>query len=200
MYSVQHRKDEKSLWRGTRQQGFSFVEMLVAILLLTVGLLALATMQTNAVANNAFGNQLTQATFLAQDKMEELRLLNECYLEVIGKPQSTWTTEDQNVVNNYNNQLSDAVVANWVETDGPDPDTIPDQFSWQMATPDHTNADGLLGIPNPIDVTGAAVSNGGFYRTWYVVDDRPVTKAKTVRVLVTWGNGREVNLDTVLSQ
>jgi len=198
MYSVLHRKDDKSRWRGTPQQGFSFVEMLVAILLLTVGLLALAKMQTNAVANNAFGNQLTQATFLAQDKMEELRLLNECYLEVLGKPQSTWTTNDQDVVDNYNNQLSDAV-ANWDESDT-DSDTILDQFSWQMGNPDHTNADGLLGIPNPIDVNGAAASTGGFYRTWYVVDDRPVTKAKTVRVQVIWGNGREVNLDTVLSQ
>ncbi|UCE82658.1 MAG: prepilin-type N-terminal cleavage/methylation domain-containing protein [Deltaproteobacteria bacterium] len=198
MYSVLHRKDDKSLWQGTSQQGFSLVELLVAILLLTVGLLALAKMQTNAVANNAFGNELTQATFLAQDKMEELRLLNECYLEVIGKPQSTWSTNDQDVVDNYNNQLSDAV-ANWDESDT-DSDTILDQFSWQMGNPDHTNADGLLGIPNPIDVTGAAVANGGFTRTWYVVDDRPVTKAKTVRVEVTWGNGRKVNLDTVLSQ
>jgi len=50
------------------QQGFSLVEVLVAILLLTVGLLALAKMQTQAVASNSFGNQLTQATFLAQDK------------------------------------------------------------------------------------------------------------------------------------
>jgi hypothetical protein len=35
-----------------------------------------------------------------------------------------------------------------------------------------------------------------------VVDNKPVTKAKTVRVVVTWGkgNGREVTLDTVLSQ
>jgi prepilin-type N-terminal cleavage/methylation domain-containing protein len=41
------------------QQGFSLVELLVAILLLTVGLLALAQMQTRAVASNAFGNQLT---------------------------------------------------------------------------------------------------------------------------------------------
>jgi hypothetical protein len=35
-----------------------------------------------------------------------------------------------------------------------------------------------------------------------VVDDRPIVKAKTVRVRVTWGknNKREVTLDTVLSQ
>jgi prepilin-type N-terminal cleavage/methylation domain-containing protein len=181
------------------QQGFSLVEVLVAILLLTVGLLALAQMQTRAVASNAFGNQLTQATFLAQDKLEELRLLNECYLEVLAKPQISWTTADQDVVDNYTNQLSDGV-DNWVETDGPDPDSIPDQFSWQMSTPDHTNSDGPDGVSNPIDVTGTNVSHGGYTRTWYVVDNKPMTKAKTVRVLVTWGNGREVLLDTVLSQ
>jgi hypothetical protein len=175
---------------------------MVATLLLTVGLLALAKMQTNAVASNAFGYQLTQATFLAQDKLEELRLLNECYLEVSAKPQISWTIADQDVVDNYNSQLSDSV-DNWVETDGPDPGTIPDQFSWQMATPDHTNSDGPAGVSNPIDVTGATVSHGGYTRTWYVVEGRPMDKAKTVRVQVTWRgkeNESKVTLDTVLSQ
>ena len=198
-----HVSENENHWAQSQaknsQQGFSLVEVLVAILLLTVGLLALAKMQTQAVASNAFGNQLTQATFLAQDKLEELRLLNECYLEVSAKPQISWTTADQDVVDNYNNQLSDGV-DNWVETDGSDPDSIPDQFSWQMATPDHTNSDGPTGVSNPIDVTGTNVSHGGYTRTWYVVDDRPMIKAKTVRVRVTWGNGREVTLDTVLSQ
>ena len=191
------------------QQGFSLVEIMVAILLLTVGLLALAKMQTSAVASNAFGYQLTQATFLAQDKLEELRLLNECYLEVSAKPQISWTTADQDMVNNYNSQLSDSV-DNWVETDDPNhPDDpadlvdIPNEFSWQPATPDHTNSDGPGGVANPIDVTGATVSSGGYTRTWYVVEDRPMSKAKTIRVRVTWRgkeNRREVTLDTVLSQ
>ena len=165
------------------QKGFSLVEVLVAILLLTVGLLALAKMQTQAVASNSYGNQLTQATFLAQDKLEELRLLNECFLEVSAKPQISWTTADQDVVDNYNSQLSDAV-DNWLETDGPDPDSIPDQFGWQ-ATPDHINSDSPGGAANPIDISGATVSHDGYTRTWYVVDDRPTTKAKTVRVRVT---------------
>jgi prepilin-type N-terminal cleavage/methylation domain-containing protein len=186
-------------WGKHSQSGFSMVEVLVAILLLTVGLLALAKMQTQAVASNNYGNQLTEATFLAQDKLEELRLLNECYLAVIAKPELSWTAEDQAVVNNYDSQLSDGV-ANWVEIDGPDADTIPDQFSWQMGTPDHTNVDGLGAVANPIDVTGAAASGGGYYRTWYVEDNKPLTKAKNLRVRITWGNGREVIVDTVLSQ
>ena len=186
-------------WGKHSQSGFSMVEVLVAILLLTVGLLALAKMQTQAVASNNYGNQLTEATFLAQDKLEELRLLNECYLAVIAKPELSWTAEDQAVVNNYNSQLSDSV-ANWVEIDGPDADTIPDQFSWQMGTPDHTNVEGLVAVANPIDVTGAAASGGGYHRTWYVEDNKPLTKAKNLRVRITWGNGREVIVDTVLSQ
>jgi hypothetical protein len=179
-------------------------------LLLTVGLLALAKMQTSAVASNAFGYQLTQATFLAQDKLEELRLLNECYLEVSAKPQISWTTADQDVVDNYNSQLSDTV-DNWDEVDDPnhpddplDLDDIPNEFSWQMATPDHTNSDGPGGVSNPIDVTNTTVSHGGYTRTWYVVEDRPMSKAKTVRVRVTWWRKknikREATLDTVLSQ
>ena len=173
------------------------MEVMVAILLLTVGLLALAKMQTYAVASNSFGNQLTQATFLAQDKLEELRLLNECYLEVLAKPEISWTTADKDIVDNYNSQLSD-VENNWKEEDT-DSDTIPDQFRWEE-TADHNNSDGPMHAANPIDISGNTVSKGGYYRTWYVVNDRPTTKAKTVRVLVTWGNGREVFLDTVLSQ
>jgi prepilin-type N-terminal cleavage/methylation domain-containing protein len=196
-YSTDEKQRIKFRKKGS-QEGFSLVEVLVAILLLTVGLLALAKMQTQAVASNSYGNQLTQATFLAQDKLEELRLLNECFLEVSAKPQISWTTADQDVVDNYNSQLSDAV-DNWLETDGPDPDSIPDQFGWQ-ATPDHINSDSPGGAANPIDISGATVSHDGYTRTWYVVNDRPTTKAKTVRVLVTWGNGREVFLDTVLSQ
>jgi prepilin-type N-terminal cleavage/methylation domain-containing protein len=184
-------------WGKHCQSGFSMVEVLVAILLLTVGLLALATMQTQAVASNNYGNKLTEATFLAQDKLEELRLLNECYLAVIAKPELSWTAADQAVVNNYNSQLSDSV-ANWSEIDT-DSDGIMDQFSW-LAAPDHTNVDGVLGVPNPIGVDGLAASAGGYTRTWYVEDNKPLTKAKNLRVRITWDNGREVTLDTVLSQ
>ncbi len=198
MYSVHKRKRgnrQAVILAKDRQQGFTMTEVMVAIVLLTFGLLALAKMQTQAVASNTFGNQLTQATFLAQDKLEELRLLNECYLGVLAKPQVSWTAEDQNVVNNYNNQLSDAQ-DNWIDTDT---DSIADDFDWG-ATPDHTNGDGPGGIANPIDVTGAAAGAGGYTRTWNVVDNVPATKAKTVHVRVSWGNGRQVNLHTVLSQ
>jgi hypothetical protein len=150
-------------------------------------------MQTHAVSSNSFGNRLTEATFLAQDKLEELRLLNELYLEVLGKPQSSWTAEDQAVVDNYTSQLTDTQ-GNWIDTDG---DGVPDDFNWQEL-PDHENADG--GAADPIDVSGATVVAGGYTRTWNVVDNVPINDTKTVHIRVAWGQNRQVNLDSVLSQ
>ena len=56
-----------------RQKGYSLVEVMVAILILTIGLLALAKMQTQAVASNNFGNQLTQDTADFNKKIEKFK-------------------------------------------------------------------------------------------------------------------------------
>jgi len=167
------------------QGGFSLLEVLVAVVLLAVSFLALAKMQTHAAHSNVFGNQLTEATILAQDKIEALRSLNDRYLAVMGKPQATWTTDDQNIVNAYNNQLADAQ-DNW--------DATAKTFNWG-APLDHVDAN------NPIDVKGATVTTGGYTRVWDVVDNVPVAKAKTIHVRVTWASGqRQVTLTSVISQ
>lgn len=52
--------------------GFTLLEVLIAMFVATVGLLALAMMQGNSIQGNSYGSQLTLATNLAQDKLEEL--------------------------------------------------------------------------------------------------------------------------------
>jgi prepilin-type N-terminal cleavage/methylation domain-containing protein len=173
------------------QGGFSLLEVLVAVVLLAVAFLALARMQTHAAHSNVFGNQLTEATILAQDKIEVLRYLNEQYLTVMSKPQATWTTEDQDVVDAYANQLADTQ-DNW--TGDLDSDGNPDSFNWSTALLDHADAN------NPIDVKGLPATVGGYTRVWNVVDNVPVAKAKTIHVQVTWASGRQVTLTTVISQ
>lgn len=56
-------------------RGFTLLEILVAIVLLSIGLLAMASLTTGIMSGNLFSNQLTTATTLAQDKMEENRRL-----------------------------------------------------------------------------------------------------------------------------
>ena len=52
------------------------IEVLIALIILGVSLLALAGLMGVVTRNNSFGNHLTEATTLAQDRLEELRVSN----------------------------------------------------------------------------------------------------------------------------
>ncbi|MBN1833556.1 MAG: prepilin-type N-terminal cleavage/methylation domain-containing protein [Deltaproteobacteria bacterium] len=55
-----------------RQGGFTLIEVMVAIAILSFGILAVATMQTTAMRANYRGYRLTEAITLAQDRIEYL--------------------------------------------------------------------------------------------------------------------------------
>ena len=52
--------------------GFTLIEVLIALSILTVGILAVGTMQISALRGNEFSDSTTTALVLAEDKMEEL--------------------------------------------------------------------------------------------------------------------------------
>ncbi len=56
-----------------RQQGFSLLEVLVAVLILAVGVLGALLMQTNALRYSASAADHTQATFIAYDMLDRMR-------------------------------------------------------------------------------------------------------------------------------
>ncbi len=58
--------------RIENQDGFTLLELLVAILLLTIGLFAVIGMQTVALKANTRANQLSVATSLAQQTLEDV--------------------------------------------------------------------------------------------------------------------------------
>ena len=53
------------------EKGFSLVELLIAVVMLAVGLLAVAGMQSLAINKNAYANRYSTATALAQEVMED---------------------------------------------------------------------------------------------------------------------------------
>jgi len=71
-----------------REGGFTLIEVMVAISILTIGLLAIASMQTSAIQGNSFATKVTEGTTLAQDRMEELLSLsyNDALLDPDGSP------------------------------------------------------------------------------------------------------------------
>jgi type IV pilus assembly protein PilV len=56
-----------------KETGFSLIEVLIGLIFLAVGLLAIAGLQATSVRGNAFSNNLMQATYAAQDKLEILK-------------------------------------------------------------------------------------------------------------------------------
>lgn len=59
----------------TKSDGFTLIEILVALIILSVSLLALAGLMVTTTKNNSFGGHMTEAATFAQDKLEEFRAI-----------------------------------------------------------------------------------------------------------------------------
>ena len=58
---------------ASNQNGFSLIEVLIAMGILALAMLAAASMQFSSIRNNASGNMATQASMLAKAQMEVLK-------------------------------------------------------------------------------------------------------------------------------
>jgi len=56
-----------------KREGFSLIEVLIALIFLAIGILAIASLQITSVRGNFFSNNLMQATYVAQDRLEFLK-------------------------------------------------------------------------------------------------------------------------------
>ncbi|EKD35206.1 MAG: hypothetical protein ACD_75C02002G0001 [uncultured bacterium] len=68
------------------QKGFTLIEIIIAILLLAVALMGLASVTTTVIKANSSSQTLTTATTLAKDKMEEQKAANFTALPTAGSP------------------------------------------------------------------------------------------------------------------
>jgi type IV pilus modification protein PilV len=61
--------------KNDRDKGFTLIEVLIAIIILSIGLLGMAALAVGIIKGNTFSNDLTEATTLAQDMMEDIQEL-----------------------------------------------------------------------------------------------------------------------------
>jgi prepilin-type N-terminal cleavage/methylation domain-containing protein len=58
-----------------RKRGFSLIEVLIGLVFFGIGFLAIAVLQTTSIRGNFFSNNLTLATYVAQDRLEFIKNL-----------------------------------------------------------------------------------------------------------------------------
>jgi type IV pilus assembly protein PilV len=61
------------VYRMRNNKGFTLIEIMIAIFILVVALLGVAGVTVSVINGNAFSKEITSASTLAQDKMEELK-------------------------------------------------------------------------------------------------------------------------------
>jgi prepilin-type N-terminal cleavage/methylation domain-containing protein len=64
-----------TLKRIKQEGGFTLVELLIAVSILSAGLLALGSMQVSAISGNAYSANVTEGSTLATDRLEKLLAL-----------------------------------------------------------------------------------------------------------------------------
>jgi type II secretory pathway pseudopilin PulG len=62
--------------KSKKELGFSLIEVLIGLIFLAIGILAIAGLQITSVKGNIFSSNLTQATYVAQDRLEFLKNLS----------------------------------------------------------------------------------------------------------------------------
>ncbi|MCF6265374.1 MAG: prepilin-type N-terminal cleavage/methylation domain-containing protein [Desulfuromusa sp.] len=92
----------------TQDKGFSLIEVLIAVTIFAVGLLAVASMQFTSVKGNFSARNVTEAITLGQAKAEELYTLAYdhgdlsagVHTQALGYYNYQWTVVDNDVLNN----------------------------------------------------------------------------------------------------
>lgn len=59
-------------FKSPRSTGFTLIELMIALFVFAIGMLAVTAMCLISIQGNSLVNRMTQANFLAQSKMEEM--------------------------------------------------------------------------------------------------------------------------------
>ena len=73
MTIMQRRKGKKKNLPHVGQEGFTLLEAMIALMVLTIGVLGMMSMQTTAIRGNARGSLMTVASNVAAKKIEAYR-------------------------------------------------------------------------------------------------------------------------------
>jgi len=143
----------------TAEKGFTLVEVLIAMVVLSIGFFGAASMHISAIDANTSANRMMEATHLAQSRLETLMSLE--YTQDFTDPDLISDNETSGTAEPFNDFNSNGL---W-------------DFGESYADSNHNRVwDAAHMDPSPPP---------GYVITWSVIDNRPVPFAKYIRMYVT---------------
>lgn len=122
-------KDEecKDLKRRSGEEGFTLLEIIIAISILTIGILGVASMQSASIRGNDLAGDVSEATCLATDQIESM--LRQPYADLTSSTSPvtrgiysiTWNVVQDQV---YNDTATVTVVVTWQRPGSPKSITV----------------------------------------------------------------------------
>jgi type IV pilus assembly protein PilV len=105
------------------EKGYTLIEVLMAISILAVGMLAIASLQTSGIRVNATAQHITTRTTWAQDRIEKLMALpyNDPWLEEAGNDPGTDSAgnkHEEKTIEDYTNYTKTYTIS-WEVEGGP---------------------------------------------------------------------------------
>jgi type IV pilus assembly protein PilV len=74
--------------------GFTLIEVMIALVVMSIGLTALAAVQISAIQGNAFSKRMTTAVSIVDEKMEQIK--SNLYTEIVSESSSQITQSNLN--------------------------------------------------------------------------------------------------------
>jgi prepilin-type N-terminal cleavage/methylation domain-containing protein len=76
------------------EEGFTLLEIMIALVILSIALVALAGLQVCAIKGNAFSKRMTTAVSIGNEKMEQLK--NSSYANILSESSTQVTKSNMN--------------------------------------------------------------------------------------------------------
>jgi prepilin-type N-terminal cleavage/methylation domain-containing protein len=156
-----------------RQGGFTLIETMVAIVVLTVGLMSTAALMSSSVSTTARSHYMSTAAMLASEKLEDLDRFNKNDPAMV--PGGSLGADTAGYFDNVQISSDNGGISETTSTGG-----VSTVYTEQPGGGVTVTQGAGLPAPTPDTLT--------FNRRWQVVNNSPVANVRTVTVLVTLTN------------